>query len=783
MSRPPSCERPEAATAERDAAPGPAPTSLLGKSVRGIRMLELLGRGGMGEVYVGVDERLQRRVAVKAISGERRLDPSAKARFLREARVLSQLEHPNVCRLYEYVEGEAQDLLVLEMVPGRSLRTVLEGTIAPSMRMSIARQVADALVAAHALSIVHRDLKPENVMITPEGAVKVLDFGLARPIGARPTASEITADACPGAPDPDGVLTQVGEVMGTPRYMSPEQARGEPLTAASDMYSFGLILQEIFTGRPPVDLGVAQDVMLQRARWGETGPVEGIDRNLATLIERLKSLSPFERPDAETAAARLRWIADTRRRRLRRVTVFVTAAVLLAAATVSTLGLLAAQRAQARAESSERQARAAQAEAEAVNSFLLTMLGSADPQLMGRKVMVVDVLDRAARTVEADFASHPARRAAILETLGRTYHAVGELAKAHDMLSRALALRRAESGPRAPETLASMHHLGRVLGAMDRRDEAEALLRETLSLRSSLLGAEHPDTLDTLAALAWTIHSAYRLSEAEALYRLEYEARKRTLGGSDPGTMEATRRLGMVLRDENRFEESERLLKESYEAARRLFGNGLRTLDAMESLARLYARQKRHAEAVALQRELHVRMREVRGPEHPQTLLIANHLGRSLADLGRLGEAEAVLRATIATETRVLGPAHRDTIEAMRSLAYCLDKQGRPREVRRIFRDRYQLARTHLGEEHQLTLETKSSFASCLCTQGRCSEAERLLREVLAVRRRTFGEDHIFTQSAKRLLAGVLGSLGRPAEAAALEAQLPPTGVRSGGGQ
>jgi serine/threonine-protein kinase len=723
----------------------------------------------MGEVYLGLDERLERRVAVKAVRGGRRLDASARARFLREARTLSQLEHPNVCRLYEYVEGEGLDLIVMELVQGRSLREALREGLPEATRMSVARQVAAALGAAHALGIVHRDLKPENVMLTPDATVKVLDFGLARSTGTEGVVDSLA----PSVPQPrtDDAVTVAGEVLGTPRYMSPEQARGEPLTAASDMYSFGLLLQEIFTGRPPIDVDRARDVLLQRARWGESEPVTGLDRELTTLIERLKTLSPFERPDAETTAARLCWISEAPRRRLRQLTAAAVAAALVCAAVVSTLGMLAARRAQARAERSEQQAREAQAEAEAVNAFLQTMLGSADPMAMGRDARVIDVIDRAAREADVDLASHPVRRVAVLVTLGRTYQGLGELARAHETLSRALELSRRESGPRAPATLAAMHHLGRALGAMDRRDEAEALLRETLALRSSVLGAEHRDTLETLAALAWTVHSGQRLGEAEALYRTEFDARRRTLGEDDFGTVEAMRHLGAVLRDSGRFEESERLLRQSHDATLRLFGPGIRTLEATESIARLYARQKRYAEAVALQRELLDGSREIRGPLHPQTLLIQNHLGRALVELGSLTEAETLLRATVEADARALGPAHRDTIEAMRSLAYSLAKQGRQPEVLRIFRERYRLARLHLGDEHQLTLETKASLADCLCTQGRCPEAVVLLREVLDVRSRVFGEEHAFTQSARRVLARVLRQAGRVAEAESVEAQ------------
>ena len=351
---------------------------LVGASVRTIRLVEHLGEGGMGSVYLGVDERLQRRVAVKAIRPERRLDAGARARFLREARVLSQLEHPNICRLYEFVEEAAGDFLVLELVQGISLKSVIAKGLPRGRALAIGTAVADALAAAHALSIAHRDLKPENVMVAADGTVKVLDFGLARPVApaAWSATSDGVGDIAPAAPEVANAaaVTQLGAVLGTPRYMSPEQARGEPATAASDMYSFGLLLQEMLTGQPPVPPDLPHDVLLQRAMWGETTEPVGIEPQSRALVDALKSLKPGDRPGAAAVVERLRWIAGTSRRRLRRLTAAAVAAIVVGAATVSSVGFVRARRAQARAETSEAAARKAQAQAEAVSSFLTTML-------------------------------------------------------------------------------------------------------------------------------------------------------------------------------------------------------------------------------------------------------------------------------------------------------------------------------------------------------------------------------------------------------------------------
>ena len=260
----------------------------------------------MGEVWEGLDERLGRHVAVKTIRRSEADPAAARARSAREARILSRLEHPNICRLYEYVEMEECDLLVLELRarthPPAGHR---DRSSASSQRLDVALGICSALVAAHALSIVHRDLKPENVMLAEDGSVKVLDFGIARrvllddPPIPRPVVGPRRASPARGEGDAHHgdrwssttgasrrplastrsiPLTATGHLPRTPRYMSPEQARGEPATAASDMYSFGLVLYELYTGKPPYGTGTVAETLV-RAQWGDVAPPRGIDRN------------------------------------------------------------------------------------------------------------------------------------------------------------------------------------------------------------------------------------------------------------------------------------------------------------------------------------------------------------------------------------------------------------------------------------------------------------------------------------------------------------------------
>jgi Tol biopolymer transport system component/serine/threonine protein kinase len=208
-------------------------------------ILEPLGAGGMGEVYRGRDTRLGREVAIKVLPPDRLSDPSRRARFVQEARAASALNHPHIVTIHEIESAEGRDFIVMELVPGKTLDALIPR---PGMRLGealrIAIPLADALAAAHAAGIVHRDLKPANVMVTPEGVVKVLDFGLAKLTQAEGASSEDATTV-----DAQAKLSRPGTVAGTPAYMSPEQAAGGTVDARSDIFSFGAVLYEMVTGR------------------------------------------------------------------------------------------------------------------------------------------------------------------------------------------------------------------------------------------------------------------------------------------------------------------------------------------------------------------------------------------------------------------------------------------------------------------------------------------------------------------------------------------------------
>jgi serine/threonine protein kinase/Tol biopolymer transport system component len=250
-----------------------------------------LGAGGMGEVYRARDTKLNRDVALKILPDAFATDVDRLARFRREAQVLASLNHPNIGHIYGFEESGASHAIVMELVEGPTLADrIKQGPIALADALPIARQIADALEAAHEQGIVHRDLKPANVRVRADGTVKVLDFGLAKALGTDPVSAAVDAMNLPTVTSP--AMTDRGVILGTAAYMAPEQARGQPVDKRADIWAFGCVLYEMLTGRRPFDGTTVSDVLAavlraeidwQRLPLDTPSPVR---RLLARCLER-----------------------------------------------------------------------------------------------------------------------------------------------------------------------------------------------------------------------------------------------------------------------------------------------------------------------------------------------------------------------------------------------------------------------------------------------------------------------------------------------------------------
>ena len=707
---------------------GDSPYDLLGRKIATIRIHKLLSEGGMGAVYAGFDERLRREVALKAVRSDS-LTSNGRARLLTEARILSRLNHPNICSIFDFVSGDTTDFLVLELIRGTTLREAIQTGIPAAARLGIAERIADALVAAHAQGVIHRDLTSSNVMLTPDGEVKVLDFGIARLGEDDPDhGSDLDPERTGRFPVPSEesfrfARTAPGRVIGTAGCMSPEQARGEPLTVASDMYSFGLLLQELFTGKPPYEPGLDDVALLRKVQKGYSLPVTGVDPHLADLVERLKSLTPENRPSAGEAFQSLRWIEEKPRRRARVLIAGLVLLLALAGVAKYTFDLRRERDAAVRAR---QEAELARRQGEGVVSFLTDLFKVSDPgEGRGATVTARELLDQGAGKVRRDLRSQPPVQARLLDTIGQVYFKLGLYAEARPPLEDAFRLRRSHPGDPL-DLAASLEHLA-LLDQAENRPQAEARFEQALRIREAQDGRRNPDVARLLSNFG--VFHAMRgdMPKAEELFRQALEIREATLGPDHPDVATSLNNLGMAHESRGDHREAEALLRRGLAIRERVLPPDHPDLAAnLEALAVLYDRGGRGPEGVSLHRRALAISAKILGPGHPRTTLIVTNLGETLARLGQRAEAEVLLLRSIHAREASLGPAHPDVGVSLDDLASLYRDERRYGEAEPLYRRARTLLEAAYPQGHRRLTDLFESYARQMRATGRPAAAAEL---------------------------------------------------------
>ncbi len=565
--------------------------SLIGKSVGHIRIEGLIGRGGMGEVYRGFDDTLQRKVAVKSIAATALLTPDLKSRFLREARALSRLEHPNICKIHDFIESEGTAFLVLEFIEGRTLAQALRDGIdkpdklrdrpgdrprprgrpreghRPQRPQAVQRQ-ADARgrgqgpglrpgpvprpgpdgPAAAAADDAFDEPHAEDEGPTPPLPSELAlgqTLSLDTPTRSSSRPSEFLSDSLP---------TEQGAIMGTPQYMSPEQARGDRATPASDMYSFGLILQELFTGRPAHEATDDRAKLFEWARKGQTVPVAGLPSDLTALINRLKSLSPAARPTAVEAVERLVRIQEKPRRRLRRAIVGGVALAFVLAGVKYTVDLGRQQR----------QALQARDEATNVVKFLVNLFSVSDPgEARGNTITAREVLDKGAREIGQGLEKQPLTKARMMDTIGTVFRKLGLYPQAEPLVAGALDIREKLLGPADLQVAESLLSLAALRQRQGKFQEAKTLFQRALDIRTKALPPGDPLIAEAQLGLGEIHFELNELADAEALYKKSLEIREKALGPDHPDVAGSLLDLGWLYYNDSQFEKAEGIYKRS----------------------------------------------------------------------------------------------------------------------------------------------------------------------------------------------------------------------------
>ncbi len=625
------------------------------------RLVRLLGRGGMGSVWLARrdDDAYRHDVALKIV--KRGLDTDEVVRrFRRERQLLADLAHPHIARLHD--GGATEDgrpYLVMEAVEGVPLDVHCRDRDVPlEGRIALVAAVAEAVQVAHERGIVHRDLKPANVLVTPDGAPKLLDFGIAK----------LLADDGPEA----SLLTRTGQRMLTPRYASPEQVRGEQVTTATDVWALGVILYELATGRAPFEVEGASSRELEDAICRDEPPrpsaVTTVAGRRALVGDLDVVLARALAKDARRRYADAGALADDLRRHLDgrpilarpdtvtyRVGKFVRRNRLLVGATLAVVaalaaGLIAAMLQFREAERGRRAAEAQRRVTEEVNRFLTEdLLRGADPaRSRDADVRMRDVLDAASTRIEGRFQDAPLVEAAVRHALAGTYVELGLYAEAEPHARRAFELRTAELGPKHVDTFMSGRELASALFWAQRLDESIALNEALWESRRRTAGRTDAYALVVGGNLALGYDAAGRLDDAERLHREILSVRREVWGDEHENTLSTMNNLAVLLLRQGRFEEAHPLLERAVELRSKLLGNDHpKTLVARGNLAGALFKLGRYGEATARFEEILEFQERVDGPNHPRTLQTLGNLGVCRLQVGDAEGAERWLRRAV----------------------------------------------------------------------------------------------------------------------------------------
>lgn len=780
----------DAAAAGREilAASGPPSPRRVGP----YRLEAEIGRGGMGIVYraARADGQFDRQVAVKILMAPA-YSLDLHRRFLVERQILASLDHPNIARLLDGgVTEEGNPYLVMELIDGRPITDfAAEKGLSVPERLRLLLRVCAAVEYAHGKLVVHRDLKPSNVLVTGEGQPKLLDFGIAKLLDEKVVL---------GVSLPE---TRTGWLPMTPEYASPEQLTGETLGTATDVYSLGVVLFELLTGRRPFDLRGLSPAEAERAVRECEPPrpsaaaslPDGVSRRqvrgdldrialhalrkeprrrygsaaqLADDIGRHLSGHPV-RARGDSAGYRLckfvarhRWTAATAVALL-----FALAGGLAATAWQARLATRQAARATAERDRAELEAQ----KAARVSSLLSGLLRLSDPtRRSGDTVTARELLDEGSERIDRELVDEPELQAELLSDVADIYANLGLLERAESVARRALSIRERRLGPGAPETAESLARLGRLLVSRGRGREAIPLYRMAIAVRES--AATPRDTL--LAAwrseLAWQLRSADEDEEAARLFRAALEVQQATLGLGRPELARTVLGLASVYHDGGRTAEAESLFVRA--AGQNADGSG--PPDPAVATALLAAGSLRHLrEDFAGAERLLAAARSMRAalyePDHPDRIEADKEWASLLYTLGRYAEAGLVARDGLERAVRVLGSDHPHAGTLREILALVLTETGRYGEAIAHYDTILADKRGRYGDRHAEVTAALQRSAEPLLLAGRTDEARARWLDVL---QRAGGESATGAYAARALdgLGRAAQDEGRPEKALAL---------------
>jgi serine/threonine-protein kinase len=797
--------------------------SSVGERIGRYCILSEVGRGGMGVVYLAEsdDAAFRRKVAVKVIPGGPGMSELHR-RFEAERRILASLDHPHIARLLDGgITEDGRQYLVMEHVDGLPIDEYCDrNRLNVDDRLRLFCTVARAVHYAHRNLVVHRDLKPSNILVTDEGVVKLLDFGIAKMLD-------------PAALGHSAPLTRTGLRLMTPEYASPEQVQGDLITTATDVYGLGVVLFELLTGRVPFQLTKRSPYEWERIILEEeppkpsaavVPPKQAKPKGDTTEHDGRAQLDGDPRAhlmgssggESEAHRFAYRTRANYLRRRLRgdvdnivcmalrkeparryasaeqvasdverhldgdpvdargdsamyRTRKFVARHRLMmgaAAAIVLSLGgglvattWQAREAAEQAAIASAQRDRAARVAGMMVEVFRLT-----DPnEALGDSISARQILDRGIQRVMDELADQPDVQSAMLLEVARVYEHLGLFERAEETVLRSLVLREEYYGSPSLEVSESASRLGELLAAQGRREEAIEQFRRAIAIRESAL--DGPDSLlaATWASLAFELRNAADYDEAAGLFQAAVEA-QRALPGSEVTVAATLLGLAATYHDQGAFNEAEALFEstlEGYDASQPhpMAASALLNVGMIRRLREQYASAEPLVKAAY---DMRIALYE---NDHPDVIEAMAQWGLLLWRLGRYGEAEPILRAGLERANGKLGPQHLTSTTLREALATIELEMGRYAEASARFDTALAAKRGRHDGDHAGIVVSLIRSADPLVETGRLRGAGVFLDSALAMSQRLSGLESIYGMLAQQRMAGVALRRGRLGEA------------------
>lgn len=768
------------------------------------RILKEIGRGGMGAVYLAErdDGQFRMQVALKLVP--RGMDSDlALRRFREERQILATLEHPRIARLLD--GGVTEDNLpwfALEYVAGTPIdRYCDERALGIEARLELFCKVCDAVQFAHRNLVVHRDLKPGNILVAEDGEPKLLDFGIAKLLETGVAAAE--------------PLTRTGMRALTPEYASPEQISHGAITTATDVYSLGVLLFELLTGRRPYPMPTRSPHEMERAILeeepdvpsrcvtrrprppGEDGATSPTTRDasrvrgttpdrlrrrlrgdLDTIVLKALRKEPERRyASVEQLAADVRHHLDgrpvTARRDTRRYragkfvrrnrTAVVTAALILAlAAGFTAFHSVRVSRERTAAEQ-------AATRAEQVAAFLVDLFRQSDPYGPAAATLsVAEIVQAGGERLERELVDQPEVRASMMSVVAKVYENLGRFDDAETMQQRALEIRRQLLPPDHPDLAGSLDHLGAVHFRKGDYASADTLLGAALAIRRARLGERHTLVAEGINNLAALRLAQGDIEAADSLHRQALRLRRELHGPSHPDVALSLNNLAVTARRGGRHPEAEALHREALAIRRSQYGDEHPLVAAStKNLALALHSQNRFAEAkAAYQTALDLQVRLL-GEQHPEVGTTLNSLASLLRMEGDYAAAEPLFRRALDVQRQAVGPDHPRIAAALDNLAGLLRERGEHAAAEQLARESLAMRQRLLPPRHPSVAIGLNSLGLILRDRGALDEADALILDAVDITKAGLGADHEFTAIMLGNLASVAHLRG---DAAAAEA-------------